>query len=114
MTVTGQIKILDDKINSDQVQYDLGRESAKISALPSKDLLQKYEYLTGEDLGNKPSVFEKAKLEHSPLDMTLNEAIKPVDNAVKPVKSNSGLRYGSSSFVEFKRDAEKFKKKAIT
>ena len=114
MTVTGQIKILDDKINSDQVQYDLGRESAKISALPSKDLLQKYEYLTGEDLGNKPSVFEKAKLEHSPLGMTLNEAIKPVDNAVKPVKSNSGLRYGSSSCVEFKRDAEKLKKKAIT
>ena len=47
MTVTDQIKILDDKIKSNQVQYDLGREAAKIFASPSKDLLGKYEYLTG-------------------------------------------------------------------
>ena len=49
MTVTYQIKILDDKTESNQVQYDLGREAAKISALPSKDFFAKYEYLTGED-----------------------------------------------------------------
>ena len=61
MTVTYQIKILDDKIKSNQVQYDLGREAAKTFGLSSKDLLEKYEYLTGEDLGHKPSVFEKAK-----------------------------------------------------
>ena len=30
---------------------------AKISGLSSKDLLDKYEYLTGEDLGHEPSVF---------------------------------------------------------
>ena len=40
--------------------------------------------------------------------MTLNKAIKPADNAKKPVKYDSGLRYGSYSLVEFKRDAEKF------
>ena len=61
MTVTDQIKIIDDKIKSNQVQYDLGREAAKTFGLSSKDLLEKYEYLTGEDLGHKPSVFEKAK-----------------------------------------------------
>ena len=33
MTVTDQIKILDDKIKSNQVQYDLGREATKISKL---------------------------------------------------------------------------------
>ena len=43
MTVTVQIKILDDKITSNQVQYDLGREAAKIAALSSKNLLDKYE-----------------------------------------------------------------------
>ena len=37
------------------MQYDLGREAAKVSALPSKNLLEKYEYLNGEDLGHKPS-----------------------------------------------------------
>ena len=49
MTVTDQIKILDNKIKSNQAQYDLGREAAQISALSSKDLLEKYEYLTGKD-----------------------------------------------------------------
>ena len=45
------LKILDDKIKANQAQYHLRREAAKISALSSKDLLEKYEYLTGEDLG---------------------------------------------------------------
>ena len=39
----------------------MGREAAKIPALFSKDLLEKNEYLTGEDLGHRPSVFEKLK-----------------------------------------------------
>ena len=59
MTLTDELKILDDKIKANQAQYDLGREAAKISALSSKDLLEKYEYLTGEDLGHRPSVLEK-------------------------------------------------------
>ena len=71
MTVNDQIKITDDKIKSNQAQYYQGREAAKISALSSKDLLGKYEYLTGEDLGHKTSVFEKAKFEYCPLGMTL-------------------------------------------
>ena len=37
MTVTDQIKILDNKIKANQVQYDLSREGAKISTLSSKD-----------------------------------------------------------------------------
>ena len=45
MTVTDQIKILDDKIKSNQVQCDLGKEAAKISALSSKDPLKNYEYI---------------------------------------------------------------------
>ena len=41
MTLTDELKILDDKIKANQAQYDLGREAAKISALSSKDLLEK-------------------------------------------------------------------------
>ena len=41
MTVTDQIKIFDNKIKANQIQYDLSREAAKISALSSKDLLQR-------------------------------------------------------------------------
>ena len=47
-------------------QYDLDRKAAKISALSSNNL-DKYEYLTGEDLSLKPSTIEQTKSEYSPL-----------------------------------------------
>ena len=66
MTLTEQVKILDDKIKMNRAQYDLDREAAKIFALSSGEL-EKYEYLTGKDLGYKPDVVQKAKFEYSPL-----------------------------------------------
>ena len=42
MTLTEQVKILDDKIRANKVQYDLERQAAKISALSSGEL-EKYE-----------------------------------------------------------------------
>ena len=59
MTLTDELKILDDKIKTNQAQFDLDREAAKISALLSKEL-DEYKYLTGEDLGYKPGVAERA------------------------------------------------------
>ena len=53
MTLTDELKILDDKIKANQAQYDLGRETAKISAL-STGQLEKYENSAGKDLGYKP------------------------------------------------------------
>ena len=66
MIVTDQLKIIDKKIKADQAQYldRLDRLAAKISAYSSCDL-RKYEYLTGEDFGYKPSVFEQAKCDYS-------------------------------------------------
>ena len=66
MTVTDQIKILNRKIKQNESQYDLGRKSAELSALSSKNL-DKYELLTGQDLDLKPSTVAQAKLEYSPL-----------------------------------------------
>ena len=66
MTVTDQLKMIDNEIKANQAQYDLQRLAAKISAYYSGDL-RKYEYLTGEDLEYKPSVFEQAKYDYSPL-----------------------------------------------
>ena len=83
MTLTDELKILDDKIKANQAQYDLGREAAKISALSSKDLLEKYEYLTGEDLGHRPSVLEKTKFEYSPLGAVLSDNVKKKTNINK-------------------------------
>ena len=87
MTVTDQIKILDDKIKSNQAQYNLGRK-AKIYAFSSKNLLDKYEYLTGEDLVYKPNVFKKAEFEYSPLGMSLSKAFKK-DEAKNVAKNKS-------------------------
>ena len=50
MTVTDQIKIIDNKIKANQAQYDLDRVAAKISSYSSGDL-RKCEYLTSEDFG---------------------------------------------------------------
>ena len=45
--------MLDDKIKTNERQYDLDRINAEISAYSSGDL-PKYEYLTKKDLGYKP------------------------------------------------------------
>ena len=73
MTVSDHIKILNRKSKQNEAQYDLDREGAKISALSSNNL-DKYEYLTGEDLGLKPSTVEQAKFEYSPLGKILIKA----------------------------------------
>ena len=65
--VIDQIKIIDTKIKVNQAQYDLDRLAAKISAYCFPDDLRKYEYLTGENLGYKPSVLEQTKFDYSPL-----------------------------------------------
>ena len=58
-----------------EAQYDLDRKAAKISALSSNNL-DKYEYLTGEDLGLKPSTVAQAKFEYSPLGKVFNKGLK--------------------------------------
>ena len=74
MTITDQIKILNRKIMQNEAQYDLDRKAAKISALSSNNL-DKYEYLTGEDLGLKSSTIEQAKFEYSPLGKVFNKGL---------------------------------------
>ena len=79
MTVTDQIKIIDSKIKANQAQYDLDRLTAKISALSSGEL-RKYEYLTGEDLGYRPSVLEQTKFDYSPLGKVFNKGLDDKDD----------------------------------
>ena len=54
----------------------MGRKTAEVSALSSKNVLDKYESLTGEDLGRELNAFEKAKYEYSQLVMSLSKAFK--------------------------------------
>ena len=88
MTITDQINILHRKIEQNKAQYHLDKKEAKISALSSESL-DKYEYLTGQDLDYKPSAVEKAKFEYSPLVRVFNRGSEDEDKEglVKRVKN---------------------------
>ena len=82
--------------------------------------MDKYEYLTGEDLDLKLNTVEQAKLESSPLGMVLtNNNTKSktnknkVDNQNKQNKQNKNLINNSQhSFVRFK-DIDEFKELSL-
>ena len=61
-----------------EAQYDLDIKATKISAL-SSNYLDKYEHLTGEDLGLKPSTVEQVKFEYSPLGKIFNKGLSKDD-----------------------------------
>ena len=91
MTVTYQIKILNRKIKQNESQYDLDREAAKISALSSNNL-DKYELLTGEDLGLKPSTIEQAKFKYSPLGKIFNKGLSEEDKKEGVLKGLKNIK----------------------
>ena len=78
MTRKEQVKILDDKIEANNAQYNLGRINAEISANSSGDL-PKYEYLTKKDLVYKADAFEQAKFEYSPLGKVFTDRLDKSD-----------------------------------
>ena len=59
---------IEDQIKDEKLQYDINREAAKISAL-SSGKLDKYEYLTGEEIlpSNQQQMIQQAKFNYSPL-----------------------------------------------
>ena len=65
-----------------EAQYDLERKAAEISALTSNNL-DKYEYLTGEDLGLMPSSIEQTKFEYSPLGKHFNMGLDKKEDKKK-------------------------------
>ena len=75
-----------------EAQYDLDRKTAKISALSSNNL-DKYEYLTGEDLGLKPSTIKQAKFEYSPLGKMFNKGLDKDDQKEGLLKRLKNIEY---------------------
>ena len=57
---------IEDKIKDEKLQYDINREAAKVSAL-SSGKLDKYEYLTGEEIipSNQQQIIQQAKFTYS-------------------------------------------------
>ena len=91
MTVTDQIKILDRKIIQNEA----------------------HEYLTGEDLGLKPSTVEQAKFEYSPLGMSLSKAFKK-DEVKSVVQSKSDFNCDNKhAFYRFYKGYDEFEEMSL-
>ena len=108
MAAIDQIKILNRKIKQNEAQYDLDREAAKISALSSNNL-DKYEYLTGEDLGLKPSTVEKAKFEYSPLGKIFNKGLSKEDKKEGLLKKLKNIEDKNEQMLKIKNKTENIK-----
>ena len=72
---------IEDQIKDEKLQYDINREAAKISAL-SSGKLDKYEYLTGEEIlpSNQQQIIQQAKFTYSPLGKALEKQIKTIED----------------------------------
>ena len=72
---------IEDQIKDAKLQYDINRETAKISALSSSKL-DKYEYLTGEEIlpSNQQQLIEQAKFTYSPLGKAFEKQTKTIED----------------------------------
>ena len=82
MSKSDQIKILNNKIEANDGQYDINRLNAEISAYSSGDL-DKYELLTKQDLKYKPDALEQAKFAYSLLGKVFNDGLNKKDKTKK-------------------------------
>ena len=104
MAVADQIKILNRKIKQNEAQDDLDREAAIISALSSNNLY-KFKYLTGEDLGLKPSTVDQAKFEYSPLGKVFNKGLSEEDKKEGILKRLKNIEDKNEKPLEVKNKA---------
>ena len=85
---------INDQIRDEKLQYDINREAARISAL-SSGKIQKYEYLTGEDIlpSNQQQIIEQAKFTYSPLGKAFEKQIKTIkDKGQKQIDALKNLK----------------------
>ena len=85
---------IDDQIRDGKLQYDINREAAKISALPSNKI-HKYEYLTGEDIlpVNRQQIIEQARFTYSPLGKSFEKQINTIkDQGEKQIEALESLK----------------------
>ena len=87
---------IEDQIKDEKLQYDINREAAKISNL-SSGKLDKYEYLTGEEIlpSNQQQIIQQAKFNYSPLGKALEKQVKTIkgqgEKQVKAIQDNKHL-----------------------
>ena len=87
---------IEDQIKDEKLQYNINREAAKISAL-SSGKLDKYEYLTGEEIvpSNQQQIIQQAKFNYSPSGKAIEKQRKTIEDQekeqVKAIQDNNQL-----------------------
>ena len=95
---------IEDQIKDEKLQYDINREATKISAL-SSGKLDKYEYLTGEEIlpSNQQQIIEQAKFTYSPLGKAIEKQIKTIkDQGEKQVVALESLKDSDKKLTPIK------------
>ena len=85
---------IEDQIKDEKLQYAINREAAKISVL-SSGKLDKYEYLTGEEIlpSNQQQIIQQAKFNYFPLGKAIEKQIKTIkDQGEKQVAALESLK----------------------
>ena len=108
---------IEDQIKDEKLQYDINREAAKISAL-SSGKLDKYEYLTGEEIlpSNQQQIIQQAKFNYSPLGKGFEKQRKTIEDQgekqVKAIQDNQLVNiknYDYKNKLLFSKEREIFK-----
>ena len=75
---------INDQVRDEKLQYDINRETAKISFKSSRKF-RKYEYLTGEDIlpSNQQQIIEQTRFTYSPLGKAFDKHIKTIEDQGK-------------------------------
>ena len=71
--------------------------------------MDKYEYLTGEDLGLKPSTVEQAKFEYSPLGKIFNKGLDKDDQKEGLFKRLKNIEDKNEELLKAKNKTENIK-----
>ena len=108
---------IEDQIKDEKLQYDINREAAKISAL-SSGKLNKYEYLTGEEIlpSNQQQIIQQAKFNYSPLGKATEKQIKTIkdqgEEQVKTIQDKQIVNNNKDDYKDkllFSKEREIFK-----
>ena len=74
----------EDQYRNEKLRYDINREAVKISAL-SSGKIDKYEYLTGEEIlpSTQQQIIEEAKFSYSRLGKSFQKQTKTIEDQGK-------------------------------
>ena len=87
MSISEKINAINNKIEQNKAQYNLDRQTAKMSTLSSEDV-SKYEFLTSEDVLPEKYLQEKEnskRFEYSPLDKELKAQASVVEKQYQKI-----------------------------